>query len=102
MCLTYVSGLDASSNGAFFNQIHNNTDSTNTQKNASKRGEGEYRKRRQGRAAYLTYVSGLDAFSNGASFNQIHNNTDSTNTQKTRQNGGKASIEKDVKGALRV
>ena len=65
-------------------------------------GEGEYRKRRQGRVAYLTYVSGLDAFSNGASFNQIHNNTDSTNTQKTRQNGEKASIEKGVKGALRI
>ena len=64
--------------------------------------KGEYRKRRQGRAACLTYVSGLDAFSNGASFNQIHNNTDSTNTQKTRQNGGKASIEKGVKGALRI
>ena len=65
-------------------------------------GGGEYRKRRQGHVACLTYASGLDAFSNGASFNQIHNNTDSTNTQKTRQNGGKASIEKGVKGALRV
>ena len=64
--MTYVSSLvTASSNRAFY-IVYISLPLCQYTKNASKWGLGEYRKRRQGRAAYLTYVSGLDAFSNGA------------------------------------
>ncbi len=42
--LTYASGLGASSNGASFNQIHNNTDSANTQKTRQNGGKASIEK----------------------------------------------------------